>query len=113
MPDIEKVFGRPSKTIVIGIPLVSPELHGHLQEEDGDIFFTFERYIPRILVSLSFAKSVSEVKRNRKDLDIRAEVNRVYYIKFGRNMCYVISGFENEDDKKKFEESLILTNDDI
>jgi len=106
MPDIEKVFGRPSTTVIVGFPLLLPESYGHDDNEDGKVVSTLERSIPRILVSLSFAKSVSEVKRNRQELDKKVEPNTTHFVKFGRNLVYIIGGFDSETQRDDFDKGV-------
>ncbi len=111
MPDVNKVFGRPSKTVIVGHILPSLEALGHDDKEDGEPHRTNERSIPRILVELKFAKSTSEVKRNRKDLDIKVEPSKTYFVKFGRYLVYIVSGFNTEEEKIAAEESYSKTFD--
>lgn len=62
------------ENIVIGKPIASPEDMFALDEEDWEnvekekTFFTEERFLPKILVELGIYPSVSEIRRNRKDL---------------------------------------------
>ena len=62
------------ENIVIGNPIVEPSSIFGKDEEDWILFeqektyFTSERFLPRILVDLGIAPSISEVRRNRKDL---------------------------------------------
>jgi hypothetical protein len=111
MPDVSKVFGKPSKTVVVGHILPSLESIGHDTKEDGDPIFTNERFLPRILVSLGFAKSVSEVKRNRPDLDMKVEPNTSHFIKFGRNLVFIASGFDTKEERDNFEKENIWDDD--
>ena len=62
------------ENIVIGKPIASPVDMFSLDEEDWEnvekekTFFTEERFLPKILVELGIYPSVSEIRRNRKDL---------------------------------------------
>ena len=62
------------ENIVIGKPIASPEDMFALDIEDWNkvekekTFFTEERFLPKILVELGIYPSVSEIRRNRKDL---------------------------------------------
>lgn len=62
------------ENIVIGNPIASPTDMFALDEEDWKkvekekTFFTEERFLPKILVELGIYPSVSEIRRNRKDL---------------------------------------------
>lgn len=62
------------ENIVIGKPIASLVDMFALDEEDWEnvekekTFFTEERFLPKILVELGIYPSVSEIRRNRKDL---------------------------------------------
>lgn len=64
------------ENIVIGQPLCNEKLLFSLDEEDWVInekqktYYTQERFLPRILVELGIYPSVSEIRRNRRDLMI-------------------------------------------
>jgi hypothetical protein len=108
--DINKVFGKPSTTVIIGHILSSLDSLGHDTKEDGEPVFTDERSIPRILVALGFAKSNSEVKRNRPDLDKKVEPNTTHFVKFGRNLVFIVGGFTTKEEKDNFEKENIDDN---
>lgn len=66
------------ENIVIGIPLVSLDtLLGSEQYPQYDYMAVTirdsERYLPRLLANHGFTSSASEIRRNRKDLDIRLD----------------------------------------
>lgn len=64
------------ENIVIGKPIIEPSLIFANDKEDwGGVerektYFTDERFLPRILVDLGIYPSVSEIRRNRRDLMI-------------------------------------------
>lgn len=113
MPDRDKVFGRPSYTVVVGHILPSLEALGHAPAEDGEPLFTIERSIPRILASLKLAKSVSEVKRNRPDLDIQVSPNTTHFVKFGRHLLFIVGGFYTQEEHDQWDNVNINKESDV
>lgn len=88
------------ENISIGRPLVSLKNlisdgteHDFLLETEKT-FFTEERYLPKILVSLGFASSISELRRNRKDLIINFPESQTDFLEFklGKRKFWVIVG---------------------
>lgn len=86
------------ENIVIGKPLVNPL---DLLAKDADdwkinelekTYFTNERFLPRILVDLGIMKSISEVKRNRKDLWISLDKLDYIEIKVSKRRLYIVVG---------------------
>lgn len=64
------------ENIVIGNPIASPVDMFALDESDWErvekekTYFTEERFLPKILVDIGIYPSISEIRRNRKDLMI-------------------------------------------
>ena len=64
------------ENIVIGKPICEPELMFATNHKDWEnaekekTFYTEERFLPKILVELGIYPSISEIRRNRKDLMI-------------------------------------------
>lgn len=62
------------ENIVIGNPICGPELmfakdaNDWGQAEKEKTYFTDERYLPKILVTLGIYPSVSEIRRNKPEL---------------------------------------------
>ena len=73
--------------VVIGQPLVSPESLGFT-----DYVYTDERWLPRILVSLGFFKSTSQVLKNRKDLNVTLDTMDFLEYKIGKGRLWIIVG---------------------
>lgn len=88
------------ENIVIGNPIVEPSSIFGKDEEDWILFeqektyFTSERFLPRILVDLGIAPSISEVRRNRKDLVITLEQLDYLEIKYGKRRLFILVGKE-------------------
>ncbi|NGU31023.1 hypothetical protein G6Z34_13105 [Clostridium perfringens] len=78
------------QNIIIGKPLVSLELLGIEPQEETD--FDTERFLPRLLVKYGFSKSISEIKRNRKDLVRYLEKPDMEMIKLGKKKVWIIVG---------------------
>lgn len=76
------------ENIVIWKPIVEPKDIFVSDQEDWDknekekIYFTDERYLPRILVELGLYPSVSQIRKNKPDLMITFDkLDFVYKIK--------------------------------
>lgn len=88
------------ENIVIGNPIVEPSSIFGKDEEDWILFeqektyFTSERFLPRILVDLGIAPSISEVRRNRKDLVRTLEQLDYLEIKYGKRRLFILVGKE-------------------
>lgn len=84
------------ENIVIGNPIVEPSSIFGRDEEDWILFeqektyFTSERFLPRILVDLGIAPSISEVRRNRKDLVRTLEQLDYLEIKYGKRRLFIL-----------------------
>ncbi|RHB41861.1 hypothetical protein DW886_14990 [Enterocloster aldenensis] len=88
------------ENIVIGNPIVEPSSIFGKDEEDWILFeqektyFTSERFLPRILVDLGIAPSISEVRRNRKNLVKTLEQLEYLEIKYGKRRLFILVGKE-------------------
>ena len=88
------------ENILIGNPIVAPSsIFGKDQEdwilfEQEKTYFTSERFLPRILVDLGIAPSISEVRRNRKDLVRTLEQLDYLEIKYGKRRLFILVGKE-------------------
>ena len=64
------------ENIVIGKPIVSEKEMFSINDNDWETiekdktYYTNERFLPRILVDIGVYPSISEIRRNRKDLMI-------------------------------------------
>lgn len=64
------------ENVVIGKPIVPEKDMFSIDDNDWEIFekdktyYTNERFLPRILVDIGIYPSISEIRRNRKDLMI-------------------------------------------
>lgn len=64
------------ENIVIGKPIVSEKEMFSINDNDWETiekdktYYTNERFLPRILVDIGAYPSISEIRRNRKDLMI-------------------------------------------
>lgn len=95
MNDIKKHI----ETIVIGNPLVPLWMLLGVNEEDKSfeetIVYDTDRYLPRLLAKYGFTKSASEIRRNRKDLDVQLNNPDFLEIKLGKKRITVIVGLDN------------------
>lgn len=113
MPDIKKVFGRPSTTVVVGYPLCTPEEMGHNDERDGPVIYANEWFLPRLLVDLGVAPSVSEVRRvarQRRGPDVPESQCQIFrylkgpetvFLKWGKHRIFILVGFRTEAERER------------
>lgn len=85
------------KDVIIGKPIIDPWYIFCKEEYEWDeikdeIYYTEERFLPKIMVDLGIVKSVSEVKRNQSKLI--KELNNLDYleIKWGKNRLFILVG---------------------
>jgi len=86
------------ENIIVGEPIVDPSLLFALNKNDWDnnefekTIRTDERFLPKILVDLGLTSSISEIKRNRRDLCI--ELNHLDFItiKLGKRKLWILIG---------------------
>lgn len=79
------------QNIIIGKPLVSLEMLGIDIKQEETVFDT-ERFLPRLLVKYGFSKSISEIKRNRKDLIRNLDNTDMEMIKLGKKKVWIVIG---------------------
>lgn len=86
------------ENIVIGKPLVdesvffSYDLEDWKCNEKDKTYYTNEHFLPKILVDLGITKSISEVRRNRKDYVKVLEPFSYLEIKWGKRKLFIIVG---------------------
>ena len=78
------------QNIIIDKPLVPLEMLG-IEPQEETVFDT-ERFLPRLLVKYGFSKSISEIKRNRKDLIRNLNKTDMEMIKLGKKKVWIIVG---------------------
>ena len=84
--------------IVIGTPLVAPELLIASNKDDWEnneksqTLFTEERSLPAILKEAGIVPSISEVRRNRPELMIKLEIPDCFWVKWGKKRVYIVVG---------------------
>lgn len=88
------------ENIVIGSPIVQPSEIFAKDENDWNnverekTYFTNERYLPKILVEIGAYPSISEIRRNRKDLVVTLD-SLAYFdkLKIGKKKyVYILVG---------------------
>ena len=62
------------------------------KNEKEKTFYTEERFLPKILVEIGATKSISEIRRNRKDLMITLDELDYKEIKLGKRRIFVLVG---------------------
>lgn len=86
------------ENVVIGKPVVSPEDMFAYDHDDweslekGKTYFTEERFLPKIMVELKIAPSISEIRRNRKDLMLNLQALDYLEIKYGKRRLFILVG---------------------
>lgn len=86
-----------TKDIIIGKPIVEPWYIFCKEKEEwnkikDDMYYTEERFLPKIMVDLGIVKSISEVRRNKPELIIN--LNKLDYleIKWGKSYLFILVG---------------------
>lgn len=85
------------KDIIIGKPIVAPwyifcEEEHEWNDIKDDIYYTEERFLPKIMVKLGMVKSISEVKRNKPQLMINLDKLDYLEIKWGKSRLFILVG---------------------
>lgn len=84
--------------IVIGKPLVSAETLLAFDEQDWisnekeHTLFTNTRHLPAVLKEAGIVPSVSEVKRNKPQLNITLDKLDCLWVKWGKKKVYIVVG---------------------
>ena len=79
--------------VMVGYPIVA--LSDLIPpNEFNETLVTSTRYLPKILVEAGIVKSTSEVRRNRKDLDITFPDDMIdcITVKWGKKFLYIVIG---------------------
>ncbi|MBC6695240.1 hypothetical protein H9L25_00410 [Terrisporobacter mayombei] len=85
------------KDVIIGNPIVEP-WYIFCKEQDewsqikDDIYYTEERFLPKIMVDLGIVKSVSEVRRNKPQLMCNLDHLDYLEVKWGKNKLFILVG---------------------
>lgn len=86
------------ENIVIGKPIVescdifAKDMEDWEKNEKEKTFYTEERFLPKILVEIGATKSISEIRRNRKDLMITLDELDYKEIKLGKRRMFILVG---------------------
>lgn len=90
------------ENVVIGKPLVPPEQMFASSKEDWEqverpkTAFTTSRYLPAIMKEVGLVKSISEVRRNRPELNVCLRDYDFLRIKWGKKFLFVLVGQTDE-----------------
>lgn len=79
------------ENIIIGTPLVSLESLG-IDINTQDTVFDTERFLPKLLVKYGIAPSISEIKRNKRNLVKNLDKPDFGLIKFGKKRVWIVVG---------------------
>jgi hypothetical protein len=83
------------ENVIIGKLLVEPEQLFASSKEDWEkvekekTYYTEERFLPKILVEIGVAPSVSEVRRNKKELVKTLDKPDYLEIKWGKKRVFI------------------------
>ena len=86
------------ENIVIGKPIVescdifAKDMEDWEKNEKEKTFYTEEKFLPKILVEIGATKSISEIRRNRKDLMITLDKLDYKEIKLGKRRMFILVG---------------------
>lgn len=84
--------------VVVGKPLVSPEILLALNKEDWEqnekkvTLFTETRYLPAIMKEAGIVSSTNEVRRNNQKYNVSLDKLDCMMVKWGKKFLYVIVG---------------------
>ena len=83
--------------VIIGKPIVEPwymfcKEKDEWEEIKNDIYYTEERFLPRIMVDLGIVKSISEVRRNKPQLMKTLDKLDYIEIKWGKSDLFILVG---------------------
>ena len=83
--------------VIVGKPIVDPwymfcEEQNEWGKVKDSVYYTEERFLPKIMVDLGIVKSISEVRRNKPQLMIK--LNKLDYIeiKWGKSYLFILVG---------------------
>lgn len=85
------------RDIIIGKPIIDP-WYIFCKEKDewnsikDEIYYTKERFLPKIMVDIGLVKSISEVRRNQKQLIVSLDHLDYMEIKWGKNRLFILIG---------------------
>lgn len=85
------------KNIIIGTPICHPwymfcKEFDEWVNVEKDVYYTEERYLPRIMVDIGLAPSVSEVRRNKTELMVRLDKPDFIEVKWGKSRLFIQVG---------------------
>ena len=83
--------------VITGKPIVEPwymfcKEKDEWEEIKNDIYYTEERFLPRIMVDLGIVKSISEVRRNKPQLMKTLDKLDYIEIKWGKSHLFILVG---------------------
>lgn len=85
------------KDIVIGKPIVEPWYMFCKEQEEwdevkDDVYYTNERFLPRIMVDLGIVESISEVRRNKPELVKNLTDLDYLEVRWGKSYLFILVG---------------------
>lgn len=85
------------KDVIIGTPIVEPwymfcEEKHEWEDIKDDIYYTEERFLPKIMINLGLVDSISEVRRNKPQLMINLDKLDYVEIKWGKSKLFILVG---------------------
>lgn len=93
------------ENVVIGNPICLPSQIFAVNAKDWDeneaekTIRTNERSLAKILVELGIAKSISEVRRNKPELNVQLTSNDYLEVKWGKRKLFILVGAEGNVNK--------------
>lgn len=84
--------------VVVGKPLIEPWHLLAKDENDWDTneknitLFTEEKFLPKILVDCGVVQSISEVRRNKKELVKNLDDLDFFKVKWGKKFIWIVVG---------------------
>ncbi|MCC0678235.1 MULTISPECIES: hypothetical protein [unclassified Clostridioides] len=85
------------ENVIVGKPLVDPKNIFAANDKEWElikdkIYYTEERFIPRLMVECGIVKSTSEVRRNKPELFYNLDKLDFIKIKWGKRFLWILVG---------------------
>ena len=85
------------KNVIVGKPIVHPwymfcEEKEEWEFDKKDVYYTEERFLPRIMVDVGFVSSVSEVRRNKPELVRTLDKLDYLEVRWGKSILFILVG---------------------
>lgn len=86
------------ENVVVGKPLVDPKHFFSANDEEWNkiiknkVYYTDERFLPKLMIECGVVKSVSEVRRNKPQLVYTLDNTDFITVKWGKKFLWLLIG---------------------